>query len=122
MYTRTASNIGSTNLSGKAMRCNMQKSIYAILLILAGCSDPQSDRLKPGDTGVVIDSERENVLFSMPDSGNRLIRQGTAIVVISDESRVGISDSPNRPVKVTLKDGEAQGASGLVVRRLIVPK
>jgi len=25
-------------------------------------------------------------------------------------------------VKVTLKDGEDQGASGLVVRRLIVPK
>lgn len=104
------------------MRCNMQTLICTTLLILAGCSDPQTDRLSPGATGVVIDPERENVLFSNPDSGNRLIRQGTAIVVISDESKVGISDSPNREVKVTLKDGEAQGASGLVVRRLIVPK
>ena len=85
------------------MRCNMQTLICTTLLILAGCSDPQTDRLSPGATGVVIDPERENVLFSNPDSGESTDPSGTAIVVISDESKVGISDSPNREVKVTLK-------------------
>lgn len=99
-----------------------KRLLTGIAIAAAGCSDPSAARLEPGSAAVLVDPSSDVVRVQKEDGSELLVGQGAAAVVVSDSQNAEISDSPSRGVRVTIKDGEAAGASVVARRVLLKPR
>lgn len=93
-----------------------------VITMAPGCSDPTTSRLDPGTHGTIVDPNNENVPGKTESGQPSIYQQGASVVVISDVHNAAITDHPDRPVKITIKDGIDNGATITVARRLIKVK
>jgi hypothetical protein len=98
-----------------------------LVLLLAGCSDPETSRLTSGAKAVVVDRDQYNggatdkvLIRGFGQSFGEFVEYGTHVTVEDDFGDKPVSD-PFRNVKVKVEDGVHAGYVGTVSRHDIRP-
>lgn len=95
-----------------------------LVLLLAGCSDPETSRLAVGSKGFLVDRSNVGEVMVMGPDRAFFVGIGTHVTVADDTAEPSDPRALTtwRKVKIHVEEGPAKGSSGQVDRRDIHPE